>query len=85
MEKALDCFNMYVRLAPDVANAYDSRGDYYVKMGDTAAAKENFLKAIELSSIVKSSQEKLDKLEEESWIEKRSFNWKGLAILLGLF
>ena len=66
MEKALDCFNMYVRLAPDVANAYDSRGDYYVKMGDTAAAKENFLKAIELSSIVKSSQEKLEKLEEES-------------------
>jgi tetratricopeptide (TPR) repeat protein len=66
MEKALDCFNMYVRLAPDVANAYDSRGDYYVKLGDTAAAKENFLKAIELSSIVKSSQEKLDKLEEES-------------------
>jgi tetratricopeptide (TPR) repeat protein len=66
MEKALDCFNMYVRLAPDVANAYDSRGDYYAKVGDIAAAKENYSKAIELSAILTSSQEKLDKLEEES-------------------
>jgi len=63
MEKALDCFNMYVRLAPDVANAYDSRGDYYVEMGDADAAKENYLKSIELSPTVISSQEKLDKLE----------------------
>ena len=63
MEKALDCFNMYVRLAPDVANAYDSRGDYYVKAGDADAAKENFLKAIELSPNFKSSQEKLQELE----------------------
>ena len=66
MEKALDCFNMYVLLAPDVANAYDSRGDYYAKVGDLAAAKENYSKAIELSAILTSSQEKLDKLEEES-------------------
>jgi tetratricopeptide (TPR) repeat protein len=64
MEMALDCFNMYVRLAPDVPNAYDSRGDYYVKAGDLDAAKENYSKAIELSPSFTSSQEKLDELEE---------------------
>lgn len=64
MEKALDCFNMYVRLAPEVPNAYDSRGDYYVKVGDVESAKENFEKAISLSPTWNSSKPKLAALEE---------------------
>ena len=34
MEAAERSFKMYVRLAPDVANAHDSMGDFYAKQGD---------------------------------------------------
>ena len=54
---------MYVRLAPEVANAHDSMGDFYVKQGDNEKARMCFEKALELDPMFSGSQKKLDELE----------------------
>lgn len=62
MEAAETSFSMYVRLAPDVANAHDSMGDFYAKKGDNDRARSCYEKAIELDPSFTSSQEKIDEL-----------------------
>ena len=62
MEKAKQHFEIYIRQYPKTANAYDSYGDYYSKMGDKKKAKEMFLKAYELNNEFTGSKKKAEKL-----------------------
>lgn len=62
MEEAERSFKMYVRLAPDAANAHDSMGDFYVEQGDNENARVCFEKALELDPNFSSSKTKLEKL-----------------------
>ena len=48
-EKALDT---YIRLAPDQANPYDSKGDYFLATEQYEEAAESYLKAYEIDSVV---------------------------------
>jgi len=63
MEAAEQSFKLYVRLAPDVANAHDSMGDFYVKQGDKESARACFEKAIELNPAFEASRKKLAELD----------------------
>jgi Tfp pilus assembly protein PilF len=49
-EGAEDAFNTYIRLAPDIANPYDSKGDYFMKTDHYAEAYESYLRAYEIDS-----------------------------------
>jgi Tfp pilus assembly protein PilF len=62
MEKAKQHFEIYIRQYPKTANAYDSYGDYYSKMGDKKKAKEMYLKAYELNNEFTGSKKKAEKL-----------------------
>lgn len=54
-EKALDT---YIRLAPDQANPYDSKGDYFLKTEQYEQAAESYLKAYEIDPEVFPNNEK---------------------------
>ena len=64
LEKAKQHFEISLRVHPDVANAYDSYGDYLLRVGDSAKAKEMFLKAADMddSWISRTSKRKAEKL-----------------------
>ena len=63
MEAAERSFKMYVRLAPEVANAHDSMGDFYAKQGDNESARACYEKALELDPSFSASQKKIDELD----------------------
>jgi len=63
MDRAENSFKMYVRLAPDVANAHDSMGDFYAKKGDNENARACYTKAIELDDSFESSKKKMAELD----------------------
>lgn len=46
MEDAKKAFDKYIELAPGVANAYDSMGDYYFQMKDYKKAAEYYSKSV---------------------------------------
>ena len=48
LDKAEHHLNVYIRVHPDEANAYDSMGDLLVEKGDLEGAKEMYLKASEM-------------------------------------
>lgn len=62
MEKAKQHFEIFARAHPDVANAYDSYGEYYLTAGDTAMAKEMYMKAYETNNNWTASKERADEL-----------------------
>ncbi|MGB2290506.1 MAG: tetratricopeptide repeat protein, partial [Schleiferiaceae bacterium] len=62
MEKAKQHFEIFARAHPDVANAYDSYGEYYLTAGDTAMAKEMYIKAYETNNNWTVSKERADEL-----------------------
>jgi len=62
MEKAKQHFEIFVRANADVANAYDSYGEYYLTVGDTAMAKEMYMKAYETNNNWTASKERADEL-----------------------
>jgi tetratricopeptide (TPR) repeat protein len=62
MEKAKQHFEIYLRVRPDVPNAYDSYGDYYLAAGDTAMAKEMYMGAYELNNNWTASKERAEAL-----------------------
>ncbi|MBN1133114.1 MAG: tetratricopeptide repeat protein [Bacteroidales bacterium] len=62
-DKAEEVFNKYIELAPDLPNAYDSKGDYFLAVGDLKAAYESFMKALEIDSLFTTSLEKAAKVK----------------------
>lgn len=62
MEKAKQHFEIYLRSHPKTANAYDSYGDYYAKLGDKLKAIEMYLKAYVLNNEFTQSKKKAEKL-----------------------
>lgn len=62
MTKAKQHFDIYMRVYPSTPNAYDSMGDYYMKAGDKAKAKEMYMKAYTLDNNWKASKARADKL-----------------------
>ena len=62
MDKAKQHVEIFLRVYPNSANAYDTAGDYYLETGDKAKAKEMFLKAYSLDNLFTASKAKADKL-----------------------
>jgi Tfp pilus assembly protein PilF len=62
MEKAKQHFEIFMRVNPDVPNAYDSYGDYYLAAGDTAMAKEMYMGAYDLDNGWTASKERAEAL-----------------------
>jgi tetratricopeptide (TPR) repeat protein len=62
MDKAKQHLEIYLRVYPNSANAHDTYGDYYVKLGDKTKAKAMFLKAYELDKTYTVSKDKAAKL-----------------------
>lgn len=64
LEKAKQHFEISLRVNSDVPNAYDSYGDYCLRVGDSIQAKEMYLKASEMdeSWISASAKRKAEKL-----------------------
>ncbi|HLN53990.1 MAG TPA: tetratricopeptide repeat protein [Lentimicrobium sp.] len=52
MAEAGAAFDKYIELAPDQANAYNSKGDYFYKVGDYDKAYEYYMKAHNMDSVV---------------------------------
>lgn len=46
---ALAIFKLNVEMFPNASNPYDSLGEAYLKMGDSALAKTNYMKSVELN------------------------------------
>ncbi|MEJ2545043.1 MAG: tetratricopeptide repeat protein, partial [Calditrichaceae bacterium] len=63
-DKAIYAFKRQVELASDEANPYDSLGDAYRAAGDTDAAIAQYKKALEIDPKMKTSREKLEKLQK---------------------
>lgn len=49
-KQAEEAFDTYIKLAPDIANPYDSKGDFYMKTGQYEKAYESYMKAYEIDS-----------------------------------
>ena len=62
MDKAKQHVEIFLRVYPNSANAYDTAGDYYLEAGDKVKAKEMFLKAYSLDNLFTASKAKADKL-----------------------
>jgi len=65
MEESKKAFERQIELAPDLANPYDSMGDYYLEQKDNANAKKYFQKAISIDPKFVSSKRKIWKIDEE--------------------
>ncbi|MFC1475831.1 FlgO family outer membrane protein [Candidatus Zixiibacteriota bacterium] len=55
-ESAIDAINAYIRLAPDEANPYDTRGEIYARHGRVDLAIASYRKALSLKSDFRSSR-----------------------------
>jgi tetratricopeptide (TPR) repeat protein len=49
-EKAEAAFDTYIQLSPDIANPYDSKGDFYMATEQYQSAYESYKKAYALDS-----------------------------------
>jgi len=66
IDEAIDSFERYIKAAPDNPNAYDSMGDYYVKIEDYKKAHAYFTKAYRMDTLnFKISLEKANKLQSQ--------------------
>jgi predicted negative regulator of RcsB-dependent stress response len=61
--EALELFNLYIQFSPTEANAYDSRGEYYLTIGDLERAKEDYEKALQLDPNFENAKKMLKKIE----------------------
>ena len=59
---AMHIFKLNTFLYPNSWNAFDSLGDAYLALKDTAKAKASFQKALELNPKYLSSKQKLEKM-----------------------
>jgi tetratricopeptide (TPR) repeat protein len=65
IESAVEIFKLNVQLYPNSANAYDSLGEVYLKMGDNERAVKNYKKSLELNPRNNNARETLKKLGKE--------------------
>jgi len=63
-EKARKAFDQYIELAPDQANPYDSKGDYFMEMKQYEEAYESYMKAYENDSSFTISKKKAEKAKQ---------------------
>lgn len=50
-EEAEIAFDKYIEFEPNLPNPYDSKGDYFMKIGDYTNAYEMYMKALEIDSL----------------------------------
>lgn len=62
--KAIEAFKLNIELHPQSANAYDSMGEAYLKIGNKKMAVENYQKALELNPGLESAKKALLELNE---------------------
>ena len=60
-DRAEEAFNTYLQLSPDIANPYDSKGDYYMYTGQYEKAFESYMQAFEIDSGFRISAKKAKK------------------------
>lgn len=69
-ELAEEALDNYIRLAPDQANPYDSKGDYYMETKQYEKAYDSYMKAYEIDSytfgVSKKKAKKAKLLQEKS-------------------
>ena len=65
MDEALEVFKMNVELYPCSANVYDSLGEAYMNIGDTANAIKNYKRSLELNPENTNAVEMLKRLEKK--------------------
>ncbi len=65
-DKAEKAFDDYIRLSPDIANPYDSKGDFYMTTGQYEKAYESYMKAFEIDSSFRISEKKAGKAKKLS-------------------
>ena len=70
MNKAEEALNIYISLAPNTANPYDSKGDYFMNTEQYDKAYESYMKAFEIDSGFSISEKKAKKAK--SLLEKLS-------------
>lgn len=61
-EKALEIFKLNVSLHPESANAFDSLGELYLKLGNKELAIQNYKRALELNPKKESAKKALEQL-----------------------
>ena len=68
-DQAEKAFDQYIRLAPDQANPYDSKGDYFMEIKEYEKAYESYMEAVGIDSSFTMSKKKAEKarliLQEE--------------------
>jgi tetratricopeptide (TPR) repeat protein len=62
--QAEKAFDQYIRKEPELANPYDSKGDYFMTMKQYEAAYKSYMKAYELDSSFTVSQKKAEKARQ---------------------
>jgi len=65
MEESKKAFERQIEIAPDLANPYDSMGDYYLEQKDNANAKKYFLKALSIDPEFISAKRKIWRINQE--------------------
>ena len=65
MEECKNTLERQIEIAPDLANPYDSMGDYYLEIKDNANAKKYFQKALAIDPQFISSKRKVWRIDEE--------------------
>ena len=65
MEEAKETFERQIKVSPDLANPYDSMGDYYLEKKDNKNAKKYFQKALDIDPKFISSKRKIWRIDEE--------------------
>ena len=63
-EKAIEAFDNYMRLAPGIANPFDSKGDYFMATEQYAKAYESYMEAYRIDSSFTISAKKAKKARE---------------------
>lgn len=58
LDEAKEAFDKYLELKPEEPNPYDSKGDYYMEVGDYQKAYDNYMMAMKVDSTWKISLEK---------------------------
>ena len=63
-DQAEKAFDKYIELAPDQANPYDSKGDYFMEVKRYEEAYESYMRAYEIDSSFTISRKKAEKAKQ---------------------